>query len=113
MRSELGATRPMVRLSRWRPAAVRSLLVELRALIDVRYTAMPDLVARLDMEQDGWVLHLDPDSPPEDLCWAMLDVLGLLTGPSSGVRRAATPRLPRPRTCLPVRSVPGADSAWA
>ncbi len=24
------------------------------------------------------MLYIDSDSPPEDLCWAMLDVLGVL-----------------------------------
>ena len=59
-------------------AAVEVLAGRLRDLLQVVHTRMPDTVARLDTSQDRWVLYLDSDSPPEDLCWAMLGVLGVL-----------------------------------
>ncbi len=47
-------------------------------MLHIVHTPMPDTVARLDTSRERWVLYLDSDSPPEDLCWAMLDVLGVL-----------------------------------
>lgn len=58
--------------------AVEVLASGLSDLLHVVRTQMSDTVARLDTSQDRWVLYLDSDSPPEDLCWAMLGVLGVL-----------------------------------
>lgn len=65
-------------------AAAQVMAYGLCRLVEVVYTPMPDVVARLDPADHGWVLTLDSDSPPEDHCWAMVDVLKLLTlGPSA------------------------------
>jgi hypothetical protein len=60
------------------PAAVEVLVSGLSHMLRVVNTPMPDTVAKLDTSSERWVLYLDSDSPPEDLCWAMLDVLGVL-----------------------------------
>ncbi len=60
------------------PAAAEVLASGLSYMLQVVHTPMPDTVARLDTSCDRWVLYLDSDSPPEDLCWAMLDVLNVL-----------------------------------
>ncbi len=66
---------PMVFTS---PAAAEVLASGLNSMLRVVYTPMRDTVARLDTSHAQWVLHLDLDSPAEDHCWAMLDVLGVL-----------------------------------
>jgi hypothetical protein len=60
------------------PAAVEVLVSGLRHVLHVVNTPMPDTVAKLDTSRERWVLYLDSDSPSEDLCWAMLDVLSVL-----------------------------------
>lgn len=60
------------------PAAAEVLASGLSNMVHVVHTPMPHTVARLDTSCDRWVLYLDSDSPPEDLCWAMLGVLGVL-----------------------------------
>lgn len=60
------------------PAAAEVLASGLSCMFHVVHTPMPETVARLDTSRERWVLYLDSESPPEDLCWAMLDVLGVL-----------------------------------
>lgn len=68
------------------PAAVEVLVSGLSHMFHVVNTPMPDTVARLDTSREEWVLYLDSDSPPEDLCWAMLDVLHVLVhGPCAAL----------------------------
>lgn len=77
-------------------AAAAVLVSGLSSILHVAYTPMPDMVARLDTSGQEWVLHLDPDSPAEDHCWAMLDMLHvLILG-----RHAAGSALPAPRLHL-------------
>ena len=59
-------------------AAANVLVSGLRNLLHVVYTPMHDTVASLDTSPQKWVLHLDSDSPAEDHCWAMFDVLRIL-----------------------------------
>jgi hypothetical protein len=59
-------------------AAAEVLAGGLGYVLHVVHTPMPDTVARLDTSREKWVLYLDSDSPPEDLCWAMMDVLDVL-----------------------------------
>ena len=78
------------------PVAAQTLIDRLLPLIDVCYQPLHDTVARLDTTTPHWVLHLDSDSPAEDHCWVLLDVLTLLTGGAN----AATSATPTPRLCL-------------
>ncbi|HSK58669.1 MAG TPA: hypothetical protein VK935_06410 [Actinomycetospora sp.] len=73
-------------------------LVEgLRSILTVTYVPLAGLVAVLDTTSPEWSLHLDSDSPTEDHCWAMIDVLEVLRlGP------AAAPHVTR---AVPRRSV--------
>lgn len=61
------------------PEAASMLVDVLRELLHVAFVPMRDAVARLDISEHNWVLYLDSDSPAEDHCWAMLDVLSVLT----------------------------------
>jgi hypothetical protein len=61
------------------PEAASTLVDILRDLLHVAFVPMPDAVARLDISEHDWILYLDSDSPAEDHCWAMLDVLSVLT----------------------------------
>ena len=60
------------------PTAAEVLAGGLSYMLHVVHTPMPHSVAKLDTSSDRWVLYLDSDSPPEDLCWAMLGVMGVL-----------------------------------
>ncbi len=74
------------------PAA--ALVRGLRTMIDVSFVPLQDAVARLDTCAPTWVLYLDSDSPADDHCWAMLDVLRVLTlGPEAAVSAVPAPRL--------------------
>lgn len=53
------------------------------------------MVARLNMSQPEWVLYLGSESPPEDQCWALLDVLTILVHGAD-----PAPALPAPRLHL-------------
>ena len=57
------------------------LVAGLRRLVDVVRVPLADTVARLDPAVGGGrpTLYLDAGSPPCDLCWAMLDVLRVLS----------------------------------
>ncbi len=55
-------------------------LVEgLRSVLAVSYVPLSGLVAVLDTTAPAWVLSLDSGSSAEDQCWALLDVLKVLT----------------------------------
>jgi hypothetical protein len=56
----------------------------LRSLLRVTYAPLHDTVARLEISGRHRVLYLDSDSPAEDHCWAMFEVLSVLThGPTT------------------------------
>jgi hypothetical protein len=56
-----------------------SVLVEgLRSILTVTYVPLDGVVAVLDTTTAEWALHLDADSPAEDHCWAMIEVLDVL-----------------------------------
>lgn len=76
--------------------AADALVRGLRRMFVVTYTPLPLVVARLDTSQEAWVLYLDSDSPPEDHCWAMEDLLRvLILGGGAATSRwvTQTPRL--------------------
>ena len=76
------------------PGNAQVLASSLRAMVTVSFEPMVDLVARLDTTTSTWVLTLDPDSPPEDQCWAMIDVLRVLTsGADAAQYGTSVPRL--------------------
>jgi hypothetical protein len=57
-------------------------------LVDVVRVPLVDVVARLDPAADGGrpTLYLDSGSGPGDQCWAMLDVLRVLSdGPDAAL----------------------------
>jgi hypothetical protein len=84
--------RGRVRLS---PEATLALVEGLRSILTVTYVPLSGLVAVLDTTTSVWALHLDSDSPPEDHCWAMIDVLEVLRlGPDAARhgKRALPPR---------------------
>jgi hypothetical protein len=62
----------------------------LRSMITVTYGPLTGNVAQLDTTTAVWLLQLDSDSSPEDQCWAMIDVLLVL---SLGVQRAEFARV--------------------
>lgn len=68
----------------------------LRAVLTVSYTPLADNVARLDTTAAAWVLELDTGSSADAHCWAMIDVLKVL---SFGVQAAEFAR-PSPRLRL-------------
>lgn len=71
-----------------------TLLTALRRTLQIVHTPMRDAVARLDTRGSEPVLYLDPDSPSEDLRWAMLDVLRVLDrGPAAARSAIPTPNL--------------------
>lgn len=80
------------------PAAADVLVGELQSMLRIVYTPLSDVVARLDTTGRQWVLFLDSDSPTEDQCWAMLDVLRVLVQ-GSGATAWAIPA-PRLRSIL-------------
>jgi hypothetical protein len=76
-------------------ASARELVDGLRTVIAVSYVPLTDLVAVLDTTMPAWVLSLDSGSSAEDHCWALFDVLRILT---SGVDAAESARsVPRLR----------------
>lgn len=76
-------------------AAADALVRRLRRTLIVTYQPLPLVVARLDTTREVWVLYLDSGSPPEDHCWALEDLLEILTrGGGAAASRWAT-RSPR------------------
>lgn len=61
------------------PASARALATSLGTLVTVSYRPLGTIVARLDTTSTPWVLYLDSGSPLQDQCWAMTDVLRILT----------------------------------
>ena len=59
-------------------ADVQALIAGLEGALDVVFTPMPDVVARLVTTGPVTVLHLDSDSPPEDHRWALWEALRFL-----------------------------------
>lgn len=77
-----------------RTSAAHALVSSLRTLLTVSYEPLPDVVARLDTTSTPWVLYLDSDSPVQDHCWAMIDVLRIFTiGLHAAEYAIPTPRL--------------------
>ncbi len=74
------------------PATADALVSGLGGILTVTYMPLAYVVGRLDTSDRTWVLYLDSESPPEDHCWVMLDVLNILV---FGVEAAtsATPGL--------------------
>jgi len=76
------------------PASAQTLINRLHPLIAVSYQPLHDTVARLDTTTRRWLLHLDSDSPAEDHCWVLLDVITILTcGANAATSATPTPRL--------------------
>ncbi|MDT7741183.1 MAG: hypothetical protein QOE59_261 [Actinomycetota bacterium] len=78
-------------------ASERVLVEGLRSVLAVSYVPLTGLVAVLDTTTSAWVLSLDSASSADDHCWALLDVLKIL---SSGVEAAESAR------SVPTRSEP-------
>jgi len=75
-------------------ADVRALVASLEDAVHVVFTPMPDVVARLETGGPVKVLYLDRDSPPEDHCWALGEVLRVLAlGPGAATAAVRVPRL--------------------
>ena len=75
-------------------AAADVLISGLRTILTVCFVPLIDSVARLDTTTATWVLYLDSDSPVQDHCWAMIDVLKILTlGVHAAESATHTPRL--------------------
>ncbi len=76
------------------PAHAQALINGLRPMIDVSYRPLHDTVARFDTTMPRWRLYLDSDSPAEDHCWVLLDVLKVLTlGADAETSAIHSPRL--------------------
>lgn len=82
----LSAGRPRTIGSPPMPHRTSALTAEILAaglsrLVDVVRVSLADTVARLEPAGDNGrpTLYLDAGSPPGDLCWAMLDVLRVLS----------------------------------
>jgi len=75
-------------------AAALALVEGLSSMLTVTYTPLIGNVAQLDTTTAVWLLELDSGSPPEDQCWAMIDVLLVLSlGPQRAEFARARPRL--------------------
>lgn len=76
-----------------------ALLRSLRVLLTVTVRPLAHVVARLDTTSTPWVLDLDSDSSDQDQCWAMVDVLRVLTlGPPAARSAVPVPLLRLVRT---------------
>jgi hypothetical protein len=60
-------------------AAAHVMVAGLRTMITVNFVALPDNVAQLDTTSPLWLLELDSGSSTVDQCWAMIDVLRVLS----------------------------------
>lgn len=75
-------------------ADVQALVSRVRGAIRVVLTPMPDVVARLDTTGRVKVVYLDCDSPPEDQCWALREVIRVLAlGPAASGAAVPAPRM--------------------
>ncbi len=78
-----------------RSSAVALALIEgLNSMLTVTYVPLRGNVARLDTTNPVWVLEVDSESSPEDQCWALIDVLRVLScGAQAAQFARASPRL--------------------
>jgi hypothetical protein len=76
--------------------AALALVEGLRSVLTVTYVPLHGVVAVLDTTTSVWTLHLDPDSPAEDQCWAMVDVLEVLRFGPDAARHATRSPPPSP-----------------
>lgn len=75
-------------------AAARVLVRGLRSVITVTYVALAGNVAQLDTTSPVWLLELDSGSSAADHCWAMIDVLRVLSeGVDAATSAQEAPRL--------------------
>jgi hypothetical protein len=66
----------------------------LRAVLTVTYVPLVGNVALLDTTSAVWILELDTGSSAQDHCWAMIDVLRILSfGAPAAQSATASPRL--------------------
>jgi hypothetical protein len=77
-------------------AAARALVKRLRPVVAVTFVPLGGSVARLDTTTPQWLLELDSDSPVWDHCWAMIDVLRVVSRGASAARFATTSGRLRP-----------------
>jgi hypothetical protein len=80
-------------------AGARALVTSLRTVLTVTFVPLAGNVARLDTTTPDWLLELDSGSSADDHCWAMIDVLRIL---SFGVEGAEYAQTPRPRLVAPL-----------
>jgi hypothetical protein len=68
--------------------------------LQVTYAPLCDATALLDTSGPVWSLHLDIDSPAEDRCWAMLELLEVLAhaGSTAGTATRVPRSHPTPRS---------------
>lgn len=71
---------------------VRALVKGLRSVLTVAYVPLHGVVAIMDTTAPVWALHLDSNSPTEDHCWAMIDVLKVLRLGPHAAEHATRPR---------------------
>jgi hypothetical protein len=75
-------------------SAARVLVTSLRTVLTVSFVPLAGNVAQLDTTTPDWLLELDSGSSAEDQCWAMIDVLRVLSFGVEGAEFAReTPRL--------------------
>lgn len=79
-------------------AAALVLVTGLRTMLTVAYVPLVGNVAQLDTTTPSWLLELDCGSSTEDHCWAMIDVLRVL---SFGAEAAQFARASRRLHLLP------------
>jgi hypothetical protein len=82
----------------------------LRTMISISYVPLARVVARLDTTRSTWVLTLDTDSPVEDHCWVMVDVLRVLSrGAHAAENATRAPALTLVRDDCPAASGTGSS----
>jgi hypothetical protein len=70
------------------------MVIGLRTMITVNFVPLAGNVAQLDTTSPLWLLELDTGSSTADHCWAMIDVLRVLSyGVDAAEFARATPRL--------------------
>jgi hypothetical protein len=75
-------------------AVVLALVAGLSSVLTVTYVPLRGNVARLDTTTPVWLLEVDSDSSTEHQCWALIDVLRVLSsGAESAQFAQASPRL--------------------
>jgi hypothetical protein len=74
--------------------AALALVKRLSSMLTVTYVPLRGNVARLDTTNPVWLLEVDPDSSTEDQCWALIDVLRVLSRGAEAAQFAqVSPRL--------------------